>query len=83
MTVLAEPCIYALSNVPRTIHVRVTSDLERRLYEHQRKLSRGFARRYNLALLVCYEITPDIVRAISRQEQIRGWVRAKKVSLIE
>ena len=32
---------------------------------------------------VYYEITPDIVSAITRGKRIRGWVRAKKVSLIE
>ena len=32
---------------------------------------------------VYYDIMPDIASAIAREKQIKGWVRAKKVSLIE
>ena len=61
----------------------MTSDLDRRLSKHERRLSHDFTRKYNLTLLVYHEITPDIVSAITRGKRIRGWVRAKKVSLIE
>ena len=80
---MADCYVYILSNVSRTLYVGVTSDLERRVYEHNRKLSHGFTRKYNLTLLVYHEITPDVVSAIAPEKQIKGWVRAKKVSLIE
>ena len=75
--------VYIMSNVSRTLYVGVTNDLLRRVYEHKQKLSHGFTRKYNLTLLVYFEATPDILAAIARETQIKGWLRAKKVSLIE
>ena len=80
---MADCYVYILSNVSRTLYVGVTSDLDRCLSEHKRKLSHGFTRKHNLTMLVYYEVAPDIVGAIAREKQIKGWVRAKKVSLIE
>ena len=75
--------VYIMSNVSRTLYVGVTNDLERRVYEHKHKLSTGFTSKYNLTLLVYFEATPDIRAAIAREKQIKGWLRAKKISLIE
>ena len=75
--------IYIMSNVSQTLYPGVTNDLQRRVYQHKQKLSSGFTRKYNLTLLVYFEATPDILAAIAREKQIKGWLRAKKVSLIE
>ncbi len=75
--------VYIMSNVSRTLYVGVTNDLQRRTYEHKRKVGQGFTRKYNLTLLVYFEAAPDVLAAIAREKQIKGWVRAKKVSLIE
>ncbi len=75
--------VYIIANLSRTLYVGVTNDLERRVYEHKQKLVPGFTRRYNLTLLVYCEAAHDIIAAIAREKQIKGWVRAKKVSLIE
>ena len=83
MTALKDYYVYIMSNVSRTLYVGVTNDLLRRVYEHKQKLSHGFTRKYNLTLLVYFEATPDILAAIPREKQIKGWLRAKKVSLIE
>lgn len=83
MTALKDYYVYIMSNVSRTLYVGVTNDLLRRVYEHKQKLSHGFTRKYNLTLLVYFEATPDILAAIAREKQIKGWLRAKKVSLIE
>jgi putative endonuclease len=32
---------------------------------------------------VCYEATDDVQSAIEREKQIKGWLRRKKVALIE
>ena len=75
--------VYIMSNVSRTLYVGVTNDLQRRVHEHKQKLSQGFTSKYNLTLLVYFEATSDVEAAIAREKQIKGWLRAKKVSLIE
>ena len=75
--------VYILSNVSRTLYVGVTNDLQRRVYEHRQKLVHGFTSKYNLTLLVYFEGTTDIQAAIAREKQLKGWLRAKKVALIE
>jgi len=75
--------VYILTNASRTLYTGVTNDLERRVLEHKRKLIPGFTRRYNLTRLVYFEEFGDIRDAIAREKQIKGWLRARKVALIE
>jgi len=75
--------VYILSNTARTLYIGVTSNLERRLYEHKNKLIEGFTKKYNLTKLVYYETTMDIRSAICREKQLKGWLRIKKIGLIE
>ena len=53
------------------------------MYEHKNKLMSGFASKYNLKKLVYFEETIDVNAAIAREKQIKGWLRKKKVALIE
>jgi putative endonuclease len=57
--------------------------LERRVFEHKHHFVEGFTKRYNITKLVYYEETNDVRGAISREKQIKGWLRRKKVALIE
>ena len=75
--------VYILTNEARTLYIGVTNDLERRLYEHKNKLIDGFTKKYNLTKLVYYETTIDIRDAITREKQLKGWLRIKKITLIE
>jgi putative endonuclease len=79
---MAEYFVYILSNKSRMLYVGVTSNLERRVFEHRMKLVPGFTEHYGLAQLVYYESTGDVTSAISREKEIKGWVRRKKVALI-
>jgi putative endonuclease len=72
-----------MTNKSRTLYTGVTNDLERRVYEHKQKLVAGFTAKYNIDRLVYYEATEDVNAAISREKQIKGWLRAKKIALIE
>ena len=65
------------------LYTGVTNNLERRMYEHKNKLIPGFASKYNLKKLVYFEETIDVNAAITREKQIKGWLRKKKVALIE
>ena len=65
------------------LYTGVTSGLIKRVYEHKNKLADGFTKKYNVNKLVYYEIFGDIMSAIEREKQIKGWVRKKKIALIE
>jgi len=75
--------VYIMTNRSKTLYTGVTSNIERRVYEHKQKLVDGFTKRYNLTMLVYYESTNDVRSAIRREKQIKGWLRRKKIALIE
>ncbi len=75
--------VYILASASRTLYTGVTNNLERRVIEHRRKLIPGFTARYRINRLVYFEVFGDIRAAISREKQIKGWLRAKKIALIE
>ena len=76
--------VYILTNVSnRVLYTGVTSDLIKRIYEHKNKLAEGFTKKYNVNKLFYYECFEDIVSAIMREKQIKGWLRSKKITLIE
>jgi putative endonuclease len=74
--------IYIMSNKSRMLHIGITNNLERRIYEHQMKLIPGFTQRYGLTRLVYYESTSNIIAAIEREKEIKGWVRRRKTAPI-
>jgi putative endonuclease len=61
----------------------MTNDLERRVQEHGEGKVPGFTRRYGLKQLVYYERFPTAMSAIEREKQLKGWLRARKLALIE
>ena len=75
--------VYILTNKSGTLYTGVTSDLRRRVYQHKGKLVPGFTSKYNLTRLVFYEAVADARAAIEREKQIKGWLRRKKIALIE
>jgi putative endonuclease len=75
--------VYIMTNKTGTLYTGVTNDLLRRVYEHKQKVVPGFTMRYNITRLVYFEETSDIQSAIRREKQIKGWLRSKKIALIE
>lgn len=65
------------------LHTGVTSDLVKRVHEHKQKLVEGFTKKYNINKLIYYEEFAEIMEAITREKQIKGWIRKKKIRLIE
>ncbi len=61
----------------------MTSDLQKRAWEHKNDLVEGFTKRYGVHRLVYYELHQDMVSAISREKQMKKWNRAWKLELIE
>ena len=75
--------VYLLTNRnDKVMYVGVTNDLERRVFEHKRKLVPGFTERYNVNKLVYYEEASDVRAAIAREKEIKKWRRAKKDALV-
>ena len=62
-----------------TLYTGVTNDLERRVYEHKIGMNEGFTKKYG----VNFEEYPTAVDAITREKQIKGGSRKKKLALIE
>lgn len=75
--------VYIMTNYSKTLYTGVTNDLNRRIYEHKQKLIPGFTQKYNITKLVYFEETSNVNAAITREKQIKGWLRAKKITLIE
>jgi putative endonuclease len=75
--------IYIMTNKSKTLYTGMTNNLERRVYEHKNKLIKGFTKKYNIIRLVYYEVSKSVEVAIAREKQIKGWLRRKKIDLIE
>ena len=75
--------VYIMGNRSGTLYTGVTNDLLRRVYEHKKHLLPGFTSRYKLDRLVYFEATGSIESAITREKQIKGWVRARKLALVK
>ena len=75
--------VYIMTNRSKTLYTGVTNNLDRRIYEHKHHLAAGFTSKYQVTRLVFFEETSDVQAALEREKCIKGWLRAKKVALIE
>ena len=75
--------VYIMTNDNNTVlYTGVTGNLPGRIYEHKGRLVKEFTRRYKIHKLVYYELCGSAYTAISREKQIKGGSRAKKIALI-
>jgi putative endonuclease len=78
------PAVYILASKRNgTLYVGVTSNLQKRVWEHKNDLVQGFTKRYGVHHLAYYELHEDMMSAITREKQMKKWNRAWKVRLIE
>jgi putative endonuclease len=78
--------VYILTNYDRRVlYTGVTNDLERRLHEHYfgSDNKNSFTSKYKCFYLIWFERHQYIDNAIEREKEIKGWLRAKKIKLIE
>lgn len=75
--------VYIMANGARTLYIGVTNDLQRRVAQHKSKTIPGFTRRYNIDRLVYFEEVDNPLSAIEREKVLKGWLRSKKIALIE
>jgi putative endonuclease len=74
--------VYILRNTSGTFYTGITSNLIKRIWEHQNKVVESFTEKYNINKLIYYEIYSDPENAILREKQIKNWNRKKKINLI-
>ena len=75
--------VYILASIQRTLYIGFTGDLHRRLHQHKTGAIQGFTSRYRVNRLVHLETFTDVRDAKAREHQLKGWVRKKKIALIE
>lgn len=80
---MAEAYVYILGNKGGMLYVGVTNDLQRRMYEHKTKATPGYASKFGINRLLYFETFNHIVDAIAAEKQIKGWLRSKKLALIQ
>ncbi|MGB2833876.1 MAG: GIY-YIG nuclease family protein [Methylotenera sp.] len=79
-----QPCVYILASQRNgTLYIGVTSNLIKRVWEHQSDLVEGFTKQHQVHTLVWYEVHENIESAIIREKQLKEWKRQWKVDLIE
>ncbi|HJD61643.1 MAG TPA: GIY-YIG nuclease family protein [Rickettsia endosymbiont of Columbicola hoogstraali] len=81
---MKQPVVYIITNKRNgTLYVGVTSNLTKRIYEHKNELLKGFSKKYDCKILVFYELHDTMISAITREKQIKGGSRKRKLELIE
>jgi putative endonuclease len=81
---MVKPCVYILASRRNgTLYTGVSADLVKRVLEHKNGLADGFTKQYGVHMLVWFEAHETMVAAISREKQIKGWKRQRKIELIE
>lgn len=74
--------VYIMASTTKVLYIGVTSDLEKRVYEHKHNVFEGFTKKYKVHRLVHFEVFGDIREAIYREKQLKKWNREWKIQLI-
>ena len=74
--------VYIVASRSRALYIGVTNDLLRRVSEHRQGAADCFTAKYRIHRLVYFERFQYVGNAISREKQLKGWLRSRKVELI-
>ena len=72
-----------MASATRTTYIGVTSDLQRRVWEHKNHFHEGFTKKYDVTQLVYIAEFQGMNDAIAWEKSLKGKSRAKKIALIE
>jgi putative endonuclease len=75
--------VYIMASKSRVLYIGITNNLRRRAWEHKNGLCSGFTRDYKIHRLVYFERFQYVRNAIYREKQLKGWLRKRKIALIE
>ena len=70
---------YIITSLSGTLYIGMTNNIERRMWEHKSGNFEGFARDYHCNRLVYFEAFEQVLDAIAREKQLKGWRRSKKI----
>ena len=80
---MLQSAVYFMSNKNNNVlYIGVTSNLEKRVYQHKVKAFKGFTEKYNCNKLVYFEVFTDIKQAIEREKQLKKGNRKRKNDLV-
>jgi putative endonuclease len=74
---------YIVASRTGTLYIGMTNNLYVRIAQHKSGELEGFSGQYKCKRLVFWESFDDVLRAINREKQLKGWRRSKKIALIE
>jgi len=74
--------VYILKCSDESYYTGSTSNLEKRISEHQNGLIKGYTSKRLPIELVFSEYFDDVYNSLTAERQIKGWTRAKKEALI-
>ena len=75
--------VYIMANLHNSvIYTGVTNNIWRRVQEHKSGKGGKFTTKYNVNKLVYVEVYDEIYEAITREKQLKGGSRQKKIDLI-
>jgi len=75
--------VYILGSFSGTLYIGITGNLRHRIWQHNQHAIEGFTARYDVTRLLYFETYNEVLNAIAREKQLKGWSRAKKIALIE
>ena len=75
--------VYIVASRSRTLYIGVTNALIRRVGEHREGTFDSFTKKYRIHRLVYFERFQYVNSAIAREKELKGWLRLRKIALIE
>jgi putative endonuclease len=75
--------VYLVASRTGTLYIGMTNNLYVRIAQHKSGDIEGFSSKYECNRLVYWESFDEVLKAIDREKQLKGWRRAKKIVLIE
>ncbi|MCB2211181.1 GIY-YIG nuclease family protein [bacterium] len=74
--------MYIMSSSSGATYIGMTNNLMRRVQEHRDEGEDGYCGKWFIDKLVYFETYSSPMEAITREKQIKKWVRKKKLALI-
>ncbi len=75
--------VYIMASFSRRTYIGITSELERRVWQHKNGTIDGHTKKYKKNRLVYIEEYQWVSDAIGREKQLKGWDQRKKMRLVE
>ena len=75
-------CVYIVGSPSGTLYIGFSGNLHRRVFQHKSHQFEGFTSKYEVTRLLYWESYDDVLKALARETQLKGWSRAKETGLI-